>query len=179
MHIVLHFAEGGGSQTLSHDLNFGSERYDKPHVLTFRNPKPAFVRALTGAGGGAGAGEAGSGSGSGASNGGAGEDRKRALEGGASGGAAGATGGAGGSQPAAKKKQKTKARAVDIDKLADGLQQLAEDDLLQIVQLVNNNKTDDMYVRNDLEEGEFHIDLYTLTDALLIDMMKIVDNAKR
>ncbi|BFZ54130.1 transcription factor TFIIF complex subunit Tfg3 [Savitreella phatthalungensis] len=173
MHIVLHFAEGGGSQTLSHDLNFASDRYDKPHVLTFRNPKPAFQRVLNGGGVG---GEGSGGNTPAPSNGhgvGGGDEKKRSLESGGGGGGAGS-----GSQPAAKKK-KTKARAVDIDKLADGLQQLGEDDLLQIVQLVNNNKTDDMYVRNDLDEGEFHIDLYTLTDQLLIDMMKIVDNARR
>lgn len=40
---------------------------------------------------------------------------------------------------------------VDIEKLADGLQRLGEDELLQIVQIVNDGKTDDMYVRNDLE----------------------------
>lgn len=38
-----------------------------------------------------------------------------------------------------------------MDKLADALQRLGEDDLLQIVQIVNDGKTDDMYVRNDLE----------------------------
>lgn len=159
MHIVLHFAEGGGSQTLSHDLNFGSDRYEKPHTLTFRNPKPAFLRALQGgsAAGGAGAGV---GSPSVAENGasGGGGSKKRPADG-------------------VGKKSKKQKRPVDIDRLADGLQSLGEDDLLQIVQMVNNQKTDDMYVRNDLDEGEFHIDLHTLSDALLLDMWKFTESA--
>ncbi|CCJ31520.1 unnamed protein product [Pneumocystis jirovecii] len=54
-----------------------------------------------------------------------------------------------------------------MDRLADGLQKLEEDDLLQVVQMVNDNKTPEMYVKNDVEEGEFHLDLYTLSDNLL------------
>ena len=71
---------------------------------------------------------------------------------------------------------KKKKRPVDIDRLADSLTRLNEDELLGIVQLVNDNKTDDMYVRNDLEEGEFHIDLHTLSDKLLLDLQAFVDN---
>lgn len=85
---------------------------------------------------------------------------------------------------------------MDIDRLADGLQKLGEDDLVKIVQIVNDGKTDDMYVRNDLEgkscslhphcfslltrrvEGEFHIDLHTLSDQLLLDMQRFVDSVR-
>jgi transcription initiation factor TFIID/TFIIF subunit len=42
-------------------------------------------------------------------------------------------------------------RPADMDRLAQGLQKLGEDDLLQIVKMVNENKTADMYVKNDLE----------------------------
>ena len=38
-----------------------------------------------------------------------------------------------------------------MDKLADGLQKLAEDDLLQVVQMVHDNKTSDSYTKNDVE----------------------------
>ena len=38
-----------------------------------------------------------------------------------------------------------------MDKLADGLQKLGEDDLLQVVQMVHDNKTEDSYTRNDHE----------------------------
>lgn len=49
MHIALHYTDGGGSQTLAHDLNFQSgERYEKPQTLTFRHPKPNLLRALQG-----------------------------------------------------------------------------------------------------------------------------------
>lgn len=49
MHIALHYTDGGGSQTLAHDLNFQSgDRYEKPQKLTFKNPKPNLLRALQG-----------------------------------------------------------------------------------------------------------------------------------
>ena len=77
-----------------------------------------------------------------------------------------------------------------MEKLADGLQRLGEDDLLQVVQMVHDNKTNDTYTKNDVEsellnqspkkkdpctirrltycsDGEFHVDLYTLPDSLV------------
>ncbi|KAJ5489005.1 Transcription initiation factor TFIID subunit 14 [Penicillium diatomitis] len=65
-----------------------------------------------------------------------------------------------------KKKKRTE-KNVDMDKLADGLQKLNEDDLLQVVQMVHDNKSADSYTKNDAELGEFHVDLYTLPDALI------------
>lgn len=38
-----------------------------------------------------------------------------------------------------------------MDKLADGLQKLNEDDLLQVVQMVHDNKTPESYTKNDVE----------------------------
>lgn len=38
-----------------------------------------------------------------------------------------------------------------MDKLADGLQKLNEDDLLQVVQMVHDNKAADSYTKNDME----------------------------
>lgn len=38
-----------------------------------------------------------------------------------------------------------------MDRLAQGLQKLQEDDLLQIVRIVTEHKTPEMYVKNDLE----------------------------
>lgn len=38
-----------------------------------------------------------------------------------------------------------------MDKLADGLQKLGEDDLLQVVQMVHDNKAPDSYTKNDVE----------------------------
>jgi transcription initiation factor IIF auxiliary subunit len=67
----------------------------------------------------------------------------------------------------------------DMDRLAQGLQKLQEDDLLQVVRIVTEHKTPEMYVKNDVDgnffqrilinlvEGEFSLDLYTLGDPLL------------
>lgn len=49
-----------------------------------------------------------------------------------------------------KKRQKT-SRNVDMEKLAEALPQLAEDDLLQVVQMVHDNKSDETYTKNDVE----------------------------
>jgi len=38
-----------------------------------------------------------------------------------------------------------------MDKLAEGLQRLNEDDLLMIVQMVHDNKSSDSYTKNDVE----------------------------
>lgn len=46
---------------------------------------------------------------------------------------------------------------VDMDKLADGLQRLGEDDLLQVVQMVHDNKAPDSYTKNDIERAFFPI----------------------
>lgn len=40
---------------------------------------------------------------------------------------------------------------VDMEKLADGLQKLTEDDLLNVVQLIHDHKTSDTYTKNDVE----------------------------
>ena len=38
-----------------------------------------------------------------------------------------------------------------MEKLADNLQRLGEDDLLQVVQMVHDNKSADTYTKNDVE----------------------------
>ena len=38
-----------------------------------------------------------------------------------------------------------------MEKLADNLQKLGEDDLLQVVEMVHNNKTAETYTKNDVE----------------------------
>jgi transcription initiation factor IIF auxiliary subunit len=38
-----------------------------------------------------------------------------------------------------------------MDKLAEGLQKLGEDDLLQVVQMVHDHKSADSYTKNDVE----------------------------
>jgi len=87
-------------------------------------------------------------------------------------------------------------RQFDMEKLADALQQLQEDDLLKVVQMVHEHKTNDTYVKNDVErtnssnpgcmsrvsltpdpEGEFHVDLYTLPEHLVKMLWKFVQEA--
>lgn len=70
-------------------------------------------------------------------------------------------------KPDADKKRKRVAGAVDMEKLADGLVKLNEDDLLHVVQMIHDNKTEETYTKNDVDQGEFHVDLYTLPDSLV------------
>jgi transcription initiation factor IIF auxiliary subunit len=48
-------------------------------------------------------------------------------------------------------KKRKRAGGVDMEKLADGLVKLGEDDLLHVVQLIHDNKSDDTYTKNDIE----------------------------
>lgn len=48
-----------------------------------------------------------------------------------------------------------------MEKLADGLQKLSEDDLLHVVTMVHDNKTSETYTKNDVE-SEFHPHCQTL-----------------
>ncbi|KAJ5690232.1 Transcription initiation factor TFIID subunit 14 [Penicillium macrosclerotiorum] len=125
------------SHSIQHDLNFMSERYEAKHQIVFRNPKPALLAAL----------------------------RESGPVPGDENGVKSKRGAAAGEENTKKKKRTEK--NVDMDKLADGLQKLNEDDLLQVVQMVHDNKSPDSYTKNDVELGEFHVDLYTLPDTLI------------
>ena len=48
-------------------------------------------------------------------------------------------------------KKRKRAPAVDFDKLGDQLVKLNEDDLLHVVQMIHDNKSDDSYTKNDVE----------------------------
>jgi len=50
--------------------------------------------------------------------------------------------------------------------MAEALTKLSEDDLLVVIQLIHDNKTDETYIKNDVDAGEFSVDLYTLSDGL-------------
>lgn len=82
-------------------------------------------------------------------------------------GSTGDANGVRGKADAAKKKGRSRDKNVDMEKLADGLQKLSEDDLLHVVTMVHDNKTNETYTKNDVENGEFHVDLYTLPDSLV------------
>jgi len=70
-------------------------------------------------------------------------------------------------RPAGRSLRTDGGKKVDMEKLADGLQKLQEEDLLHVIQLIHDNKTTDTYTTNDVDAGEFHVDLYTLPDALV------------
>jgi transcription initiation factor IIF auxiliary subunit len=50
-----------------------------------------------------------------------------------------------------KKRKRPTAGNVDMEKLADGLVKLGEEELLHVVQLIHDNKSDDTYTKNDIE----------------------------
>ena len=52
---------------------------------------------------------------------------------------------------------------INMDKLADNLQRLQEDDLLQVVQMIHDHKTQESFTKNDVEGKSWAPDL------LLID----------
>ena len=60
-----------------------------------------------------------------------------------------------------------KKKTFDVEKMADGLIKLGEDDLLQVIQMVHDHKDDNTFVQNNIDAGEFSVDLYTLPDNLL------------
>ncbi|KAL9101293.1 MAG: hypothetical protein Q9163_003428 [Psora crenata] len=59
---------------------------------------------------------------------------------------------------------------IDMDKLAENLQRMSEDDLLLIVQMIHDKKTPETMTKNDVDQGEFHVDLYTLPDSLIREL---------
>lgn len=50
-----------------------------------------------------------------------------------------------------KKRKRPAVGNVDMEKLADGLLKLDEEQLLHVVQLIHDNKSDDTYTKNDIE----------------------------
>lgn len=66
-----------------------------------------------------------------------------------------------------RKVQDTKRKkGIDVEKMAEALPKLTEDDLLQVIQMIHDNKSEETFIKNDVDAGEFSVDLYTLPDAL-------------
>lgn len=121
----------GKSRNLRHDLNFQTAKYDVKHVETFRIPKSSstpseklLLEKLRNSGPVPGENVNG-------------DTKKRTSEMGAGG--------------LPKKKKGSDVKGVDMDLLADGLQKLMEDDLLQVVQMIHDNKGEESWLRNDVE----------------------------
>ncbi|KAI1164197.1 transcription initiation factor IIF-like protein [Nemania serpens] len=56
--------------------------------------------------------------------------------------------------------------AFDYEKIGDALVKLGEDDLLHVIQLIHDHKSDDTVTNNDIERGEFSVDLFTMPEPL-------------
>jgi transcription initiation factor TFIID/TFIIF subunit len=56
--------------------------------------------------------------------------------------------------------------AFDYEKMGDALTKLNEDDLLHVIQMIHDHKNDDTVTNNDLERGEFTVDLFTMPEPL-------------
>jgi hypothetical protein len=82
-------------------------------------------------------------------------------------------GGAGGAD---KQKKARKDKNVDMEKLADGLQKLTEDDLLHVVQLVHDNKTAETYTKNDVESELGLQSTMAQVGKVLIKLMQMVNS---
>jgi len=150
MEVLLHAIDKGGDHSIRHDLNFQKNKYESIHPVTFHNPRPNLLKALAASGPIPGA------DGAPEENGVSKRD-KRKNDG----------------EERTKKKSRSE-RAFDMEKLAEGLQKLQEEHLLQVVQMVHDNKTPETYIKNDVEQGEFHVDLYTLPPHLTQMLWKFV-----
>lgn len=78
----------------------------------------------------------------------------------------GDTNGVKGRDESAKKKKRPD-KGIDMEKLAENMQKMTEDDLLLVVQMIHDNKTAETWTKNDVDQGEFQVDLYTLPDSLI------------
>ncbi|KAH8668228.1 transcription initiation factor TFIID subunit 14 [Tricladium varicosporioides] len=78
-----------------------------------------------------------------------------------------------------EKKRKRQQGAVDMEKLAEGLVKLGEEDLLHVVQMIHDNKSEETYTKNDIEQGEFHVDLYTLPESLVKMLWDFVSSSRQ
>jgi transcription initiation factor TFIID/TFIIF subunit len=127
-----------GKVSVVHDLNFLEEEYEKIYPVTFKNPSQALQSKLR---------ETGPLPSDGDSR----PKKKNALA------------GLGNASGSSSRKQEHK---YDYERLASSLVNLNEDDIGQVIQMINDHRTDEMYIKNDLDAGEFSIDLYTMPESL-------------
>lgn len=151
--ITFTFADKAGERKIAHDLNFRQERYEIDHVLHCPL-KSEKLRVLLAESGPVPAVDASLG------------EKRKAL--------ATDSNKPKRAKPSGSTIGSTTKGSVDLEKLAEGLTKLTEDDLLGVVQMVTDNRTPDMNIKNDVEEGEFTMDLYTLPDSLLKSLWEYV-----
>ncbi|CAI5756441.1 unnamed protein product [Candida verbasci] len=156
---ILGIAGKNGERKLQHDLNFFQNKYTNDHVINIpvspsKNGQLNKILLETGT---LPFDESGVGASSNSGTGGV----KRKLEG---------NNGSTQLNSDVNKNKKSKGAvkgSVDLEKLSNGLTKLNEDDLIVVVQMVTDNRTNEMNIKNDPDAGEFTMDLFTLPDSLL------------
>ncbi|RPA80688.1 transcription initiation factor TFIID subunit 14 [Ascobolus immersus RN42] len=154
MEITFNFIDKAGSQTIRHDLHFQENRYENDHKIKVPVNGPKMAKALAASGNvPAGAEATDDANGTGRAR-----DKRKAET----------------DNKVKKRSKLLETDTPDLEKMADLMQKLNEDDLLHIVQMVHDMKSPDTYYKNDVEQGEFHVDLYTLPDDLAKKMWTYV-----
>lgn len=154
--ISAHLLEKGGEKKITHDLHFMKDAYEVDHVIQVPINKPLLRTELekTGPVDEVAAAATPTASTTAAAT--PGDKRKATTVNG----------------DVKSKKAKTVTAStvkgsVNLEKLAFGLTKLNEDNLVDVVQMITDNRTSEMNITNNVEEGEFVIDLYSLPDGLL------------
>ncbi|KAF9360470.1 hypothetical protein BGX34_007758, partial [Mortierella sp. NVP85] len=172
MKIMLHFVDKSVPPfVLDHDLHFQSTHYEVPQTITFKSDlKSSFLKLLNLPPSNASDRES--------SNDSAGDSmtHKRRRDAGSKekvkrmrSGHSSDDDSRAGSSAAASGDEWDK---VDVHSLAKKFTLLQPEDLVELVQIVKANQTSDMYVKEDGEAGEFHIDLRTLGNDLLNELWR-------
>ena len=69
-----------------------------------------------------------------------------------------------------------KSSKFDYEKIAEALEKLEEEDLLRVIQLINENKGPETYIRSDVD-GEFHV--FLMCRVFVFIVMLIVDDVTK
>lgn len=155
LNISLFLIEKGGERKITHDLNFVQDSYHVDHEIQIPFNKPALIEELAKSG--------------------PIEEEMAAIASSKRKSVAPVSQ----AEPKAKRAKPSAAPMikgdVDIERLAFGLTRLKEDDLVGVVQMITDNKTPEMNVTNDVEEGEFTMDLFSLPESLLKSLWEYVE----
>lgn len=161
--ISAHLLEKGGEKKLSHDLHFMKDAYEIDHVIQVPINKPLLKAELEKSGAVDDAVTPSTPSSTVASAATPGDKRK-----------APSTNGDSKAKKAKSASASTIKGSVNLEKLAFGLTKLNEDTLVGVVQMITDNRTPEMNITNNVEEGEFVIDLYSLPESLLKSLWEYV-----
>ncbi|CCD24964.1 uncharacterized protein NDAI_0E01480 [Naumovozyma dairenensis CBS 421] len=155
LNISLFLLEKGGERKVTHDLNFLQESYEVDHVIQVPVNKPGLAAELAKSG--------------------PADEINALLTSSASTKRKGAVTNTDSKTKKPKLSSSPMVRGdVDIEKLAFGLTKLSEDDLVGVVQMVSDSWTPEESAANNVEEGEFVFDLFTLKEDVLKNLWDYV-----